>query len=162
MHVSDNGMRNNATDMRCLAKFMVSQNSANKDLAAPDIFYFFSVKLIKNQPMSSFLNSETSYPSFQSGRRVTFNNIYNDELHSKSQPWSKSFDYNVNLFSDSIFIEKNVGLLPVIDKHFAQQQEAGLVFKHHNTLPSEDLVKTLDHPIWDPKNAVGYVYLYIK
>lgn len=165
VQVPDNTMRNNATAMRCLAKFMVSQKFANDDLAAPDVFYFFfgeATKKPTNEQLEKFRNVLREFAvryKQDDGSPVTPSTMIN-YMRSLNRGL-KFFDYDVDIFTNTLFTDKKEGLLPVLDNHFAQQQSAGMVVKHHNTLPRDDLIKILDHPICDPKQAVGYVYRYI-
>lgn len=64
---------------------------------------------------------------------------------------------DVDMYRNPIFTDTADGLIPVLNNHFANQQAAGAVVKHHNTLPRSDIIKLFDHNICDPNHSLGYL-----
>lgn len=62
-----------------------------------------------------------------------------------------------NLYKHSYLTYSTEGLLPVLNSHFANQQEQGMTIKGQITLPKSCLMKTFDDAFCDATNSLGYI-----
>lgn len=165
VHVPANTLRNNATAMRMLVKFMIKEKYATEELSAPDAFYFFfgeptsEITVEQRKKFRDVLREFVVRHRQEDGSQVTPSTMIG---YIRSLNRSLAFnDYQLNMFEDPLFTDKRDGLMPVLDNHFAEQQAAGMTVKHHNTLPRKDLIHILDQAICDERTSLGYVYRYI-